>query len=55
MEDDVSHVHTGRLCLRRPAPEDADAVAQIQGDPATNAFNPRGPASAEEAAAMLEA
>jgi RimJ/RimL family protein N-acetyltransferase len=48
------HTHTDRLCLRRPAPADAQAVAEIQGDPATNAFNPNGPAAPEEAAAMLK-
>lgn len=54
MNHDVDHVHTDRLCLRRPAAADAPAVAQIQGDPATNAFNPNGPATAEQAGAMLE-
>jgi RimJ/RimL family protein N-acetyltransferase len=48
------HTHTSRLCLRRPSPADAESVAEIQGDPATNAFNPSGPARAEEASAMLE-
>lgn len=48
-----AHTHTDRLCLRRPTPDDADAVAQIQGDPATNAFNPSGPATAKQSAAML--
>ena len=53
MNHDVDHMHTDRLCLRRPAAADAPAVAQIQGDPATNTFNPNGPATAEQAAAML--
>src|SRR5258708_38518001 len=44
--DAITHTHTDRLCLRRPTPADAEAVAQIQGDPATNAFNPSGPAGA---------
>jgi [ribosomal protein S5]-alanine N-acetyltransferase len=48
------HTHTSRLCLRRPTGADADSVAEIQGDPATNAFNPSGPAGDEEAAAMLK-
>lgn len=50
----TTHTHTSRLCLRRPTGADAEAVAEIQGDPATNAFNPSGPAGDEEAAAMLE-
>jgi RimJ/RimL family protein N-acetyltransferase len=52
--DAIAHTHTDRLCLRRPTPADAEAVAQIQGDPATNAFNPSGPAGAGKAATMLE-
>lgn len=54
MTDVITHTHTSRLCLRRPTLADAEAVAGIQGDPATNAFNPSGPARAEEASAMLE-
>jgi RimJ/RimL family protein N-acetyltransferase len=53
--DAITHTHTDRLCLRRPIPADAEAVAQIQGDPATNAFNPSGPAGAGKAATMLAA
>lgn len=54
MTDSITHTHTDRLCLRRPAPEDAEAVAEIHGDPATNAFNPAGPADADAATAMLD-
>lgn len=50
----IAHTHTSRLCLRRPTKADADSVAEIQGDPATNAFNPSGPAGAEEATTMLD-
>jgi hypothetical protein len=42
MTDAITHKHTDRLCLRRPTPADAEAVGQIQGDPAMNAFNPSG-------------
>ncbi|WP_051450931.1 GNAT family N-acetyltransferase [Actinospica robiniae] len=47
------HIHTDRLCLSAPTPADERAVAEIQGDPATNAFNPNGPTGPREAAAML--
>jgi [ribosomal protein S5]-alanine N-acetyltransferase len=33
---------------------DLEAVAEIQGDPATNAFNPSGPTGVDEAGAMLD-
>ena len=55
MNHDFDHLHTERLCLRRPAAADAQAVQRIQGDPATNAYNPNGPATPEQAAAMLAA
>ncbi|MEV0644221.1 GNAT family N-acetyltransferase [Phytomonospora sp. NPDC050363] len=37
------HVHTARLCLRRPRGEDALAHHEIHSDPATNLHNPAGP------------
>lgn len=48
------HTHTDRLCLSRPTPADEQAVAEIQGDPATNAFNPNGPTAPDETAAILK-
>lgn len=47
------HEHTARLCLRAPVPEDPPGVCAIQGDPATNAFNPAGPPDDDECVAML--
>jgi [ribosomal protein S5]-alanine N-acetyltransferase len=36
-------VSTARLILRRPRPDDLDAVFRIHGDPRTNVHNPDGP------------
>jgi RimJ/RimL family protein N-acetyltransferase len=50
----VDRVATARLTLRRPRPDDVDAVFRIHGDPRTNAHNPDGPQrDVREAEAML--
>jgi RimJ/RimL family protein N-acetyltransferase len=47
-------VTTARLTLRRPRPDDVDAVFRIHGDPRTNLHNPDGPQrDRREAEAML--
>jgi RimJ/RimL family protein N-acetyltransferase len=46
-------VETQRLLLRRPVKADADAVFRIHSNPATNRFNPHGPATAQRAAERL--
>lgn len=38
-----NEVHTKRLVLRRPTPNDGDAMFMVHGDPATNQYNPYGP------------
>lgn len=47
--------HTGRLVLRRPREEDLDAAIAIHGDPATNRFNPLGPATPDMIRTALKA
>lgn len=43
--DGPAHVHTARLCLRRPVPGDLAAMHEIHADPRTNEHNPGGPAT----------
>jgi [ribosomal protein S5]-alanine N-acetyltransferase len=44
---------SGRLLVRRPSPEDIDAVFRVHADPRTNAHNPQGPLADRGAAAAL--
>ncbi len=38
-----NEVDTKRLALRRPTPNDGDAMFMVHGRPATNQYNPYGP------------
>ena len=49
----MDSVRTARLTLRRPSPDDLDAVFRIHGDPGANLHNPDGPQRTIEEAARL--
>src|SRR5882724_138457 len=52
---DWSELRTRRLWLRRPVPDDIEALHALHADPATNRYNPAGPVGDRAATArMLE-
>ena len=49
-DQDLAHLTTARLLLRRPTSLDLPRFYEIYGDPQTNLFNPAGPIPSLEAA-----
>ena len=43
MDRELAPTAAGRLGVRRPVPEDLEAVFRVHGDPRTNTHNPAGP------------